>query len=171
MGSWDTAQERATRHLASREEAAVESALWLGNEGNVPNFSGMNGYPAPVTTAAASVEAALADAEAGIAQVIGALGVLHMSRATASLLKNRLEPRGGRMFTRIGTPVAVGAGYPDEAIVGTAAMFGYRSEVFTSSNRPGDLLNRANNDLTAIAERTVLVGFDPCPVIKVTFTP
>jgi len=171
MGSWNEAQDRATRHLNAREEATVEATLWSGGLGNVPNFLGVNGYPAPVTAAAADVEHALADVEAGIAQTYGSLGVIHMSRETASLLKNRLTPRGGRMFTLIGTPVAIGAGYPQGVIIGTPAMFGYRSEVFTSSNRQGDLLDRTNNDLTAVAERTVLIGFDPCPVIKVTFTP
>jgi hypothetical protein len=55
-------------------------------------------------------------------------------------------------------------------IVGSPALFGYRSEVFNSSARPGDLLDRAQNNLYAVAERTYVIGFDPCPVVKATYT-
>jgi hypothetical protein len=95
-----------------------------------------------------------------------------MARETASYLAKKLESRGGRMYTRsLQTPVIVGEGYATGMIFGTAPLFGYRSDVFTSSERRGDLLDRSNNNLYAIAERTYLVGFDPCPVLKVTFTP
>jgi hypothetical protein len=67
--------------------------------------------------------------------------------------------------------VVAGTGYPDtETIKGTPPLFGYRGEVFTSSSRPGDLLDREFNWLHAIAERTYSLGFDPCPVIEATYT-
>ena len=166
------AQGWATAALEAGEEARAEQALWYGDLGNVPNFSGANGYPAPVDVGDFTDPVdALAEVEQSIATGIGTQGVIHMSPAMATRLAKYLEPRGGRQYTRaMGTPVVVGAGYPDGAIVGTAPLFGYRGEIFDSSNRVGDLLDREYNWMHAIAERTMLVGFDPCPVYKADVT-
>lgn len=51
-----------------------------------------------------------------------------------------------------------------EYIAATPGLFGYRSEVFEQTNRPGDLLDRLNNDLYGIAERNYLIGMEPCGV-------
>jgi hypothetical protein len=172
IGSWNEAQTSANEHLRSREEARAEQALWTGDLGNIPNFSGANGYPAPVSAGVHdTAKAALAAVEQGIATEYGSLGVIHVSRRTGSLLAGDFDQKGGRLFTQSGTPVVMGAGYPDEAtIVGSPMLFGYRSDVFTSSDRQGDLLDRSNNNLFAIAERTYVLGFDPCPVVKATYT-
>src|SRR3546814_5926530 len=72
----------------------------------------------------------------------------------------------------LGTPVVAGAGYPcthpdsvtaGSWIVATPALMLYRSEIFTATNRPGDLLDRGQNNLFGIAERRYLVGWDECP--------
>lgn len=165
------AQEWADAALLAGEETRAEKALWFGDLGNIPNLSGANGYPAPTSVGnfADPVEA-LARVEQALAANIGS-GVIHMSPAMATRLAKYLEPRGGRQYTRgMGTPVVVGAGYPDGAVVATAPLFGYRGEIFNSSSRPGDLVDRAYNWMNAIAERTFLVGFDPCPVYKATVT-
>lgn len=164
------AQKFADDHLLAREEARAEQALWFGDLGNFPNFSGANGSVAPVDLGNFADElVALAAVEQGIAENYGSQGVIHMSRTTATLLGKHLEKRGGRLFTRaLDTPVVAGAGYPDGVIVGSPALFGYRGEILPSSNRPGDLLDRANNTLYAIAEREYLIGFDPCPVVRAT---
>src|SRR3546814_10690186 len=56
----------------------------------------------------------------------------------------------------LGTPVVAGAGYPcthpdsvtaGSWIVATPALMLYRSEIFTATNRPGDLLDRGQNNL------------------------
>lgn len=172
-GGWDTVQSLAEAHLFAREEARAEQALWTGDLGNTPNLSGANGYPAPVGYGTHdSAEDALAAVEYGIGVEYGSQGVIHVSRRTASLLAKYLENRGGRLYTKaLQTPVVAGAGYPDvPEIIGTGALLGYRSEVFNSSNRQGDLLDRAQNDLYGIAERTYVIGFDPCPVVKGTYT-
>lgn len=172
--SFEESQEYATAHLLAREEARAEQALWTGDLGSVPNFAGANGYPAPVSAGTHDPEwHALAAVEDMLGRVYGSLGVIHMSRRTASLLlaKGALDKSGGRLFTELGTPVVAGAGYPDvPEIVGTAAVFGYRGDIITSSNRPGDLLDRSSNQMYAIAEREYVVGFDPCPVVKATYT-
>lgn len=166
------AQEFATNHLLAREEARAEQALWTGDLGNVPNFSGANGYDAPVDLGSFAPLDALSAVEQGIAENYGSLGVIHMSRATATLLGKHLEKRGGRLYTRaLDTPVVAGTGYPDGQIVGTGSMIGYRGEVITSSARPGDLLDRKQNIMYAVAEREYVIGFDPCPVVIATIVP
>lgn len=170
-GGWSRAQDSANAHLVAREEARAEQALWTGDLGSVPNFSGANGYDAPVELGAyADAAAALAAVEQGIAEQYGSQGVIHLSRATATLLRRYLTSRGGRLFTTaLDTPIVAGTGYPDGEIVGTGAMFGYRSDIITSSGQPGDLLDRASNDLYAIAEREYVIGIDPCPIVHATF--
>lgn len=164
------AQERATEHLLAREEARAEQALWTGDLGNTPNFSDAD------TQAGGALEPclALATAEQYIGTNYGSLGVIHVSRLLAQVLlcEEALEVRGTRLFTRLGTPVIAGAGYPGthpdgvtagEWLIATPALMLYRSEIFTATNRPGDLLDRAQNNLFGIAERRYLVGWDECP--------
>lgn len=165
--SAEYAQEQANAHLATREEAEVERALWTGNLGNVPNFAGANGYPALAVTstfALADAWLAVAELEQTIAEKYGSQGVIHVSRRNAfRLIKSgAIKVNGLRLQTALGTPVVAGTGYGSEKIVVTPALFGYRSEVFNSSGREYDLLDRATNDMHAIAERTYLLGFDPC---------
>jgi hypothetical protein len=171
--SFTEGQEYATAHLLAREEARAEQALWTGDLGSVPNFVGANGYAPPVSAGTHdTAQAALAAVEDGLAREYGSVGVIHMSRRTASLLAKYLEKRGGKLFTKgLDTPVVAGAGYPDLGeIVGTAALFGYRGDIFTSSNRPGDLFDRGQNQMYAVAEREYTIGFDPCPVVKAIYT-
>jgi hypothetical protein len=113
-----------------------------------------------------------------IATEYGSLGLIHCTRGTATVLaaEDLISNTGGRLTTTIGTPVVAGAGYPGTSPAGaepaagrawvyvTPAVFGYRSEPFTSSNRAGDLFDRGQNDLYAVAERTYLLGYDPCGV-------
>lgn len=166
------AQARATRRLEVLGEERVEQAFWTGDLGSAPNLSGANGFTAPVSVGDyTDAEFALAAAEQGIADNYRSLGVLHMSKRTASILGGRLVVTGGRLTTRLGTPVVAGAGYPDTLeIIGTPALAGWRSEIFTSSDVPGDLLDRATNDMYAIAEQVYVIGLDPCPIVKATYT-
>jgi len=166
--SFEEAQAFATNHLLAREEERAEQALWTGDLGNVPNFSGANGADAPVAVGDfIDPLDALSAVEQGIAENYGSQGVIHMSRATATLLGKHLEKRGGRLYTRaLDTPVVAGTGYPDGSIVGTPAMLGYRGDVLTASNRPGDLLDRADNTLYAVAEREYVIGIDACPIVQ-----
>lgn len=167
----ETAGARAEAHLQAREEARVERALWTGDLGNTPNL---------VTDAtvlgsgALSWGSGIGALEAWLGANYGSLGVIHVTRAAAVelLREGYLEVRSGRLVTVLGTPVVAGAGYdgsgPTAAGGGeswayaTPALFGYRSGVFTSSNRAGDLLDRGVNTLYSVAERTYLLGFDPC---------
>jgi hypothetical protein len=178
--SLSAAQDLATAHLMEREEARVEQAFWTGDLSNVPNLVGS---ATDITPVGGSPNAAggVALLEQFIATNYGSLGVIHMTRAAATmaLADDVLTTSGSRLTTKLGTPVAAGAGYPGTGPQGevpaeaatwmyaSPALFGYRSEVFTSSARPGDLLALGTNDLTAIAERSYLIGFDPCGVAAV----
>jgi hypothetical protein len=183
----ERAQDMATAHLLDREEQRVEKALATGDLGNIPNlFTDVDGVgtnptilsnPDGVTPSFPQV--ALGLLENFIAQTYGSMGIIHMSRGAAMVLTNNgmLQVRGSRLTTMVGTPVAAGGGYPGTGPTGapavpaltawiyaTPAIFGYRSEVFTSSNVAGDLLDRNQNNLYAVAERNYLIGFDPCGV-------
>ncbi len=170
VGSGDAA-ELALAHLLSREEQAVEYALWTGNLGNIPNLREagpvMGGAPQ-------SVGDGLAYLEYVIATGYGSVGVIHMTRGMALLAlgEDLLETVGGRLQTRLGTPVVAGSGYDGTGPAGTPALtagqswayatpalFGYRSEPFS----PGEpVLDRGQNVLMALAERNYLIGYDPC---------
>lgn len=175
--SVDDAQRRATEHLESREQQRVERAFWTGDLGNTPN---LQDDVATIGAGGVGVKEGLGALESYIAAEYGSLGLIHLTRGTALIAAGLglVEHVGGRLQTLIGTPVAAGAGYPGTGPGITSVpdpiptdvawayvsppVFGYRSEPFTSSNRPGDLFDRATNDLMAIAERTYLLGFDDC---------
>lgn len=177
----EAAQERASAHLMAREEARVEQALLLGDLGNTPNFQGATDL---TSGGAVSPAAAVALLEDWIAENYGSLGVLHGTRGAATILTEHagLRVSSARLVSAVGTPMVAGAGYSNTSPAGTAAaagtywlyvtpaLFGYRSDIITSSARPGDLLDRATNDLYAIAERGYTVGWDPCGVAAASFT-
>lgn len=173
----ERAQARSAELLMIREENRVEQAFWSGDLLNDPNLIDT----ATDLTAATAVPylIGLGMLEEYVAAQYGSLGVIHMTRGAAlhGLALGALSSSGGRLLTSLGTPVAAGGGYPGTGpgVLGdpaagttwmyvTPAIFGYRSEIFTSSNRPGDLLDRGENDLYAVSERSYLLGFDPCPV-------
>lgn len=170
----ESAEGLAVAHLLAREEARVEQALWTGDLGNTPAFEDTG--TTTLGTGPVAPKTGLALLEQWIGAVYGSLGVIHLTRFAASLLSGSLTSSGGRLATKLGTPVVAGAGYPGTGPAGepatataqwayaTPALFGYRSDVFTPSNNRGDLLDRGVNDLYAVAERSYLLGYDPCGV-------
>lgn len=177
----ERAQELANAHLMAREEARVEQALWTGDLGNTPNLT--DDAEDLTSGGAVTPAAALGLLEDYIARTYGSLGVIHVPRGAIATLSAAylLVVAGGRLTTTAGTPVVAGAGYPGTGPGGSApaadttwayaspALFGFRSEVLTSSAVPGDLLDRASNDLYAIAERAYVLGYDPCGVGAAAF--
>lgn len=172
----DEAQAKAAERLAKWEQHRVEQAFWTGDLKNTPNLTGANSGLAPtiLTELKASFGGGIAALENYIGSVLGQAGVLHMTRGLAiiGLEDGVLEVKNGRLQTELGTPVVAGAGYPGTKPTGDAStaiswvyatppLVAYRSEVFTSSNRAGDLMDLPTNNLHAIAERTYLLGFDP----------
>jgi hypothetical protein len=173
----ERAQLRASELLLIREENRVEQALWSGDLDNDPNLIAT---ALDLTSGVATTYLdGLGMLEDHLATEYGSLGVIHMMRSAAlrGLAVDALTVSGGRLTTALGTPVAAGGGYPgtgpgilgapadgDAWMYSTPALFGYRSEIFTASNRSGDLLDRSLNNLSAVAERSYVIGFDPCPV-------
>lgn len=167
------AQDRATEHLLAREEARVEQALWTGDLGNTGFASGSVNAG---SGAASSLVRALAQLEQWLAVNYGSQGVIHLTREAALLAAEDrgLMVKGNSLVTRLGTPVVAGAGYPgtgptgaepadgETYIYATPALAGYRSEVFPGTVPVEAGLDRATNDLHAIAERTYVIGYDPC---------
>lgn len=178
--SWtDTsASARAVEKLTAGEEQAVERALMTGSAGNMPNLMGDAQVVAGGETAG-SATATLATLEQWIVDNYGGLGVLHVSRGAATVLAGSqlIAASGARMLTKLGTPVSVGAGYPNTAPDGADAgagefwaymspsVFMYRGETSTEA-----AFDRAQNNLLATAFRTFVVGYDDCGVGAARFT-
>lgn len=172
----EDAQAKANEHLLRGEEHRVEQAFWTGDLANTPKLQ--DAGATDVTVTGGGIAESVGALEKYIGSTYHALGVIHMTRAAAivGLSLGILETAGGVLRTKLGTPVVAGSGYPGTGPTGqaaavhtswmfaTPALFGYRTEVFTSSNRDGDLFDRGLNNLTAVAERSYLLGFDPCGI-------
>lgn len=166
------ARDRATEHLLAREEARAEQAIWTGDLGNEGFATGSSNAGA----GAVSVTRAIAELEGWVGRNYGSLGVIHMTREAAliGVQSLALVITGNRLYTALGTPVIAGAGYPGTGPAGqapaggqsymyaTPAMVGYRSEPFVGAQPTSAGLDRAKNDLYAVAERTYVIGWDPC---------
>lgn len=172
------AQEMATLNLQVREEARVERALWTGDLGNSMSFKN-----AVSNGAAKDHQSALVDVEQYIVDNYGSQGVIHVNRAEATrFISERLMFRDkdtGKITTALGTPVVAGAGYPltspmtgatGRFLVGTGPLIGQRTEIFSGTGTRGDLVDRNNNDLYGIAERSYVIGFDMDPPIAAAYT-
>jgi phosphohistidine swiveling domain-containing protein len=163
----EAANAKALQMLTSFEQKQVEEQFWTGNAGNEPNLT--TGTTA--LTAAATIDA-LPELEDYIANTYGSLGCIHMSRKRASILMQTqvLMPTGSVLATRLGTPVVAGAGYADDRMVATPALFGLRGGVFFTNRTDMPTIDARQNDLYAVAERTYLIGFDPTGVGSVAVT-
>lgn len=169
------AYERAQQRLLLLEEREAERVLWNGTDWAEPTedntLNGLSDAEVLASMPMTNVAAAVARLEQHIANTYGTLGVLHMNRETATLLmeKLKLDSRGGRLFTPLGTPVVAGQGYGGGAIVATGSMFGLRSEVFSGLGQ-ANILDTENNQLRAEASRTYAVGYDTAPLAQITLT-
>lgn len=180
VGRASIAQDRVTSSLLVKEQFRAEQALWTGDLGNTPNFQ--TAESVGDSTDPRYVLGSLTR----VARRDYGMGVLHVGTIGAAVLVDHdlIVQRGDAWFTVFGDQVVIGAGYPEVEggpIIGAAdpgnvyavmtpPLFGYRSDVFTSSERSGDLLDRRTNDLYAVAERTYVLGFDPCGVALAQMT-
>lgn len=171
----------AREHLTSKEEAGAERALWTGAVGNTPSLANPDAVVLGGGSAASLTEG-IGLLEQFVAENYGSIGVIHVTRATALALvsKSLAIVRDNRLFTALGTPIVAGSGYPGTGPDGAApasgawayaspALLGYRSEIFSATEN-GLAYDTLNNDATALAERTYLLGFDPCGVAAVQIT-
>lgn len=168
----DDLQNEASTALLEGEEKRVEQAAWTGDLGN-------KGFAADAEKLGTGVSPvrAMALLEGWIADNLPGQGVIHLTRSAATFLarKDVITISGSSARTTLGTPVVIGSGYPGSAPDGTAAAEGsewayatgplvvLRSEVFTSTGPGSTLIDTSVNDLTAVAERTYLVGWSNTP--------
>lgn len=131
--------------------------------------------------------AALAALEGYAASVYAGVPTIHMPRAAASLLNERIVWVNGKAFTRTGAKVAIGGGYDDPDAFGDGEVTMYATgEVYIEKAEvidvnayviPGDGLNEetdSGNDFTdntsiGLVERMYRVAVD-CFVAKATAT-
>ena len=174
--------------LSRVEQQQVETAFWTGTAGQpvvFPRLAADSTVTDPqgiVLQTAASVCVTGADIAHGLGELEQCLatcyagqGVIHVPRlALPTLAAWKLAKRGedGRLYTPAGNLVVVGGGYtgtgPDGTepppgttwIYATGALTGYRSDVFVTRVR--DSLDRAENTVRMLAERTYVIAFECC---------
>lgn len=151
----------ATRdRLLEVEQFGVERQLWTDLAAAVTEVATTN-----LTVGLALVEQMLVEA-------YPALGIIHMSRYTATRLSEELSVSGGRLTTKLGTPVAAGGGYGPVtgANPTTAAIYGTGPIVIRRGGLDSvSVPTNESNDATALAFRTYVVGWD-CAAVGTTVT-
>ena len=163
------ATQVAGARLLAQEEHAVEQALWTGAPSRGLGLNKVRSYAAK-GSGKLDLSQGLAVLEHYASQY-GFQPTLHIPRRLASIMANAKlikDARGGGFTTRLGTPVVVGAGYSDEMqIVATGPIVIYRGSAFTSTNDGGGF-NEAQNELTGVAERQYVLGFNKWDAFRVT---
>lgn len=189
VGFWDRAQELTERALAEAEEAQVEETLWTGVAGGQPvayphlaaNATVIDRSSIVLQTAATQISGAavfdivegLGELERALANCYHGVGVVHVPRSLAPAMADAmlLVREGPRYRTPNGNIVVLGSGYTGSSPAGvstdgsdwiyaTGSMFIYRGGVTTTP--PISTLDRTNNDVKVIAERTYVIGWDCC---------
>ena len=159
----------AAARLLAQEEHAVEQALWTGAPGRGLGLGKVRSY-AVKGTGKLDLSQGVAVLEHYAAQY-GFQPTLHVPRRLASRLATAPgieEGRGGGVATPHRPPPVGGAGYSDEMqIVATGPVVIYRGEAFTSTNGAGGF-DKGQNDLTGLAERQYVVGFNKWDAFRVT---
>lgn len=167
------AEEVATQRLLVTEERLVEEWLWGTARPEAGKLPEGLASATPVDLVTDDLLKIIAAAEQAISDGYGSVGVIHLSRGNALLAidAGALTVRNGKLVTELGTPAVAGSGYGDDLVIATPALMIYRSEVFQHSGAVGDLLDRAQNNLKAVAMRTYSVGMDSCGPWAFTITP
>ena len=140
-----------------------------------------NGLQLTLQTAAVSVTGSPVSAATGIGLLEGALGacydgvgVLHVPEAAIPALANlnMIYRDGKNLRTHNGNLVVAGAGYAGTSPLGvapsasttwmyaTGQFFMYRGPIKTFTRESS--LNRSTNTMTAVAQRTYVLGWDCC---------
>lgn len=180
---------RARAALELGERRAVEREYWTGEHGTAlhladPSAVVLNAVPAPTAADALHIVGGLAALENYLADNYGGVGVIHAPRGVSAFLSrfHLASVVGSRIQTLVGTPVALGGGYvvntgPDgtPAPPGTAWMYATgqvvvrRSAPWVNPNSVAAALNRTTNNVTLLAERTVIVSHE-CVLAAVLVT-
>lgn len=98
-------------------------------------------------------------------------GVLVVGLRVVLDLAPVIDVDGTTITTKTGHRVVVIPSLDDGVMMLLPPIVGVQSEVFNSSTREGDLLDRSVNDLYAVAEKTFVIVFDATVAVRTTFTP
>lgn len=164
-------EQRATAALASAEQRLVESQFEGGQV--APRLAAGGAVVTPAGTDAIKIKRAIGALESYIRDQYNGVGVLHMPPILAEYAAPTKD--GNVLRTKLGTPIAFGAGYTglapagtpapaDQAwIYATGAVMVRRSAVMVPA-RGVETLDKATNQTLMIAERQVMVAIDCLPV-------
>jgi hypothetical protein len=153
LGRTGVDNARATTQLEYAEQVQVERYLLMLLDEHSTVVTPVDGAsPYTPLIAVALIEQALSSR--------GGKGTIIMSRYLATVLSDHLVANGGRLTTKLGTPVvAIGAEYDTPAdalaVYGVTSLKGIRGTVATSTE-----VDREINDLSAVAERDYSLGFE-----------
>jgi hypothetical protein len=187
----DNAQKIATDALAQTAPWQVERTFWTGLSGGqaiayphlaataqVLDAEGIVLQSAATTVtgsgAATDIALGLGVLEEQLANCYNGVGVIHVPvKALPTLVAwDLVIDRGAQLTTKNGNLIAVGSGYPGSSPAGvpavgsttwffaTGAVFAYVSPVRVFNLR--ESIDRSENTVKMIAERTYLLGWDCC---------
>lgn len=196
VGWWDRAVSDAAAGFTQSEAWQTERVFQTGTAAGLtnlilPNLTTTGPISDPIDSsillqpASTVISGAPIDVVEGLGRLEQAISgncyaggkpIIHMPIQIAEQLaaEGMFKTQGPKLFTTLGTPVAVGAGYNPAAGPGgttaptgagwmyaTGQIFGYRSAIKLLGTNT-DALDRAENTLKRIAERNVLLGWDCC---------
>lgn len=132
--------------------------------------------PEVITTTALDIVEAIGRLEAELALCYNGQGVIHVPAVLAAeLLSEDLVIRqGDQLFTLLGNRISIGGGYTGASPAGvvdpeavwiyaTGAVFYFRSPL-VSIAQGASSFDRSVNTVSAIAERTYVIGWDCCHI-------
>lgn len=167
-------EQRATAALAAAEERLVSATFEQGNID--PRLAAAGAVVTPIGSTGVEMKRAVGALEAYLRAEYGGVGVIHASPSLAEYMAPTRD--GAILRTRLGTPIAFGAGYTGVAPAGTApaantswlyatgAVTVRRSAVSIPATG-AETLDRATNQTLLIAERSIMVSIDCVPVAAV----
>ena len=178
-----TEQYQVERALWTGQVAGLDDQMYphLAENTAVVTPVVVGGLQVTLQTAATAVTGAPVSASVGIGLLEGALGacydgvgVIHVPEAAVPALANlnMIYRDGKNLRTHNGNIVVAGAGYTGSSPAGVPPMAGttwmyatgqffmYRGAIKTFTRESS--LNRTNNTLTAVAQRTYVLGWDCC---------
>jgi hypothetical protein len=142
------------QRLVATEQRSVEEQLWSSLVANSVSTISLTAFNPGVV---------LGYLEQQLAENYGGQGAIHMNRLTATYLWEYLQVQGGKLVTKLGTPVVAGAGYDalvsplDEfTMFASGPLVIYRGDVDTRQSA----LDRAINQASIIAQRDYVLGWD-----------
>lgn len=185
---WTDAEAETAEGLTEGEAWQVERAFWTGAAGGrtgvvhphlAANASLIDDSDTLQTAATVTVAAAvdlvegLGRLEAALADCYQGVGVIHIPAVLGPQLAHDMLaiPRGGKLLTPNGNLIALGRGYPGTspaavATTGTAWIYATGAVFYARSPlrpvTPTEALDRDDNTLAQLAERTYVLGWDCC---------